>query len=261
MTRQSTLRRIGATLAILFACLIFGTDVSAQKTYLVAVGLDEYDPRGNCTPLPCSVGDARAISKFFNSYNNSDVFMLKDANATRDHILRVLRNQFAKSGPDDEIIFAYSGHGFDGGITCYDSDGRGNTNVIFCSEIQDILRNAKARRKVMFINSCHSGSFSKKYGNDPRSRSYKSNNSNVMLYMSSRPEELSWESYNMDKSFFFDRLIRALKGAADRNGDNKVTARELFNYVNAGVIEDTGDVQHPQMYGKFPDDMVVVYVK
>lgn len=226
----------------------------AQKTYLVAVGINNYDNGKN--PLPSSVGDARAISRFFNDYNDSEVFMLKDENATRDHIMRVLKAQFAKATPADEIIFAYSGHGFDGGISCYDT-----ANVIFCSEIQEILAKSNARRKVMFINSCHSGSFSKKYERDPRSRRYKSKDSSVMLYFSSRANELSWESSLMSKSYFFNRLVQALEGAADANGDKKVTARELFNYVNSRVIDDTGGIQHPQMYGKFADDMVVVYVK
>lgn len=244
--------KLSVLLAFCAVCLCF--QASAQKTYLVAVGLNNYDNGEN--PLPSSVGDARAISKFFNDYNNSEVFMLKDENATREHILRVLKAQFAKSTPADEIIFAYSGHGFDGGISCYDTK-----NVIFCSEIQDILASAKARRKVMFINSCHSGSFSKKYSADPRSKRYKSSNSNVMLYFSSRANELSWENSLMSKSYFFNRLIQGLKGSADDNGDDKVTARELFNFVNEKVISDTDGQQHPQMYGKFPDDMVVVYVK
>lgn len=247
--------------AALIICLFAALAGHAQKTFVVAVGLGEYAPGGNCTPLPCSVGDATSISKFFHNYNNSDVFMLKDSNATRDHILKVLKAQFAKSTENDEIIFAYSGHGFDGGITCYDSDGKGNTKIIYCSEIQDILKKAKARRKVMFVNSCHSGSFSKKYGNDPRSRQYKNNDSNVMLYLSSRDNESSWESGLMNNSFFFYYLLEGLRGAADKNGDNKVTARELFNYVNARVIAITDGIQHPQMYGKFADDMVVVNVK
>ena len=245
----------------LFAFLLVASSAFAQKTYVVAVGLNNYAPGGNCTPLPCSIGDATAISKFFYGYNNSDVFMLKDNNATRDHIIKVLKAQFAKATENDEVIFAYSGHGFDGGITCYDSDGRGNTKIIYCTEIQEILRKTKARRKVMFINSCHSGSFSKKYGNDPKSKSYKNSNSNVMLYLSSRANEYSWEHKLMDNSYFFHYLIKGLEGAADKNGDRKVTARELFNYVNEQVIYITDGIQHPQMYGKFPDDMVVVYVK
>ena len=238
--------------AILMAT-IFAVGAQSAKTYFVAVGLCNYDSgKGS---LPCSINDAQAICQFFKDYNGSDVFMLKDSNATRDHILRVLMNQFSKSGPEDEIVFAYSGHGFDGGITCYDT-----RNVVFCSEIQAIMRKCKARRKVMFINSCHSGSFSKKYTNDPRTN-YQSGQSDVMLFLSSRAQESSWEMRTMKTSFFFNRVLEGLKGRADRNGDRKVTARELFNYVYPAVISDTNGMQHPQMYGKFSDDMVVVYVK
>lgn len=240
--------------------LFLTTTISAwaQKTYVVAVGLGEYAPGGNCTPLPCSVGDASSISKFFYNYNNSDVFMLKDKNATRDHILKVLKSQFGKATEKDEIIFAYSGHGFDGGISCYDSDGRGNTKLLYCSEIQEILRKSKAKRKVMFINSCHSGSFSKKYGNTPQSKSYRNKNIDVMLYLSSRANESSWEMSTMNNSFFFHYLLKGLGGEADANNDRKVTARELFNYVNQQVINITDGIQHPQMYGKFSDNMVIV---
>lgn len=244
--------RLVSSIAIAVAALVMSAGLSAQKTYLVCVGLGNYD--NNEKPLPCSKGDATSIARFFKNYNNSEVFMLLDANATRDHILRVLKNQFSKSGPKDEIIFAYSGHGFDGGISCYDTK-----NAIWCTEIQDIMRSCKARRKVMFINSCHSGSFSKKKNDGKTRRNFRSNKSDVMLFMSSRANELSWETGAMDNSFFFSRLLEALRGAADRNGDNRVTARELFNYVSAGVQEDMNGTQHPQMFGNFPDDMVVVY--
>lgn len=258
---MKSLHSISFRLLFFFSCIIISSYAGAQKTYVVAVGLNNYAPGGNCGPLPCSVGDATSISNFFHDYNNSEVFMLKNNNATRDHILKVLKSQFSKSTENDEIIFAYSGHGFDGGISCYDSDGKGNTRIVYCSEIQEILRNCKARRKVMFINSCHSGSFSKKYGSNPGKNSYKNNNSNVMLYLSSRANEPSWEMASMKNSFFFHYLIKALEGAADVNGDKKVTARELFNYVNKEVINISEGEQHPQMYGKFDDDMVVVYVK
>lgn len=238
-------------LCLLAAMLLFVGKASAQRTYLVSVGLTNYDDGNN--PLPCSVNDARAIASFFKNYNNSQVFMLADKNATRDHILRVLKNMFAKATEKDQIIFAYSGHGFEGGISCYNTK-----DVIYCSEIQNIMHSSKARRKVMFIMSCHSGSFKKKYGNVSPRQDYKSKKSSVMLCLSSRANEYSWEDAEMKNSFFFNRLIRGLKGVADDNKDGLVTARELFNYIYAGVIVDTQGAQHPQMFGNFPDDMVVV---
>lgn len=249
--------KLARLLTVFLAVICFGVcSVAAQKTYVVAVGLDNYESGEN--PLPCAVNDARGIAKLFNGMGNTEVFMLKDSNATRSHILRVLKDMFAKSTANDQIIFAYSGHGFDGGLSCYDRD-----KFIWCSEIQEIMRNSKARRKIMFINSCHSGSFTKKYNNstanDTRRNSYKNKNVPVMLYLSSRAEEPSWAMTGMAYSFFVNRLIQGLQGYADANGDNKVTARELFNYVNSKVISDTGQRQHPQMYGNFADDMVIVY--
>lgn len=247
------IRKCNLLLAVLLLCslLSMSEEASAQKTYIVCVGLNVN--RDNVDPLPCSRADMRAIANYFHSYNDSEVFMLLDDNATRDHILRVLRSQFAKSTPNDEIIFAYSGHGFDGGVSTYN-----NNEVLYCSEVQEIMLNSKARRKMMFINSCHSGSFTKKYGNTKDKRRKYNKKSNVLLFLSSKAKELSWETGMMDTSYFYYYLIEALKGAADKNEDHKVTARELFNYVAPNVTRISGGKQHPVMWGRFADDMVVV---
>lgn len=236
-------------LALIFL-IVCSLPALSQRTYIVCVGVGEYANGEN--PLPCPVNDARSLARFFKDKANADVFMLLDSNATRDHILRVLRNQFSKSTESDHIIFTYSGHGFDGGIACYNEP-------VFVTEVQDIMKASKASRKMMFVNACHSGSFTKRNKTKNVQRgNYKAKDYNVMLYLSSRPDEFSWESSDMYNSFFIDKLLKGLNGSADVNKDKKVTARELFNYVNAGVIDISGGDQHPQMYGSFPDDMVVV---
>lgn len=247
--------RIVSLVAAIIICSSFAS--YGQKTYVVCVGLNVYDNGEN--PLPCSAGDVKGIANFFNKYNGSEVFMLLDKNATRAHIIQVLKQQFAKAGPEDEIIFAYSGHGFDGGVSCYDTKNR-----VYCSEVQEIMRNSNAGRKVIFMNACHSGSFSKKYTTNPTQRNrgdYKKSKADVMLFMSSRDNESSWERTDMTYSYFFNRLIGGLKGNADVNNDKNVTARELFNYVYGNVLKDTNNKQHPQMYGNFDNNMVVVTCK
>lgn len=234
--------------------VIVSMNVSAQKTYVVCVGLNVN--RDRIDPLPCSRGDMKGIANFFHNYNGSEVFMLLDANATRDHILRVLKQQFSKSTPADEIIFAYSGHGFDGGVSTYNND-----EVLYCSEVQQIMLNSKARRKMMFIMSCHSGSFTKKYGKTNDQRRNYNKKSNVLLFLSSKANEYSWETGAMEQSFFYHYLLKGLEGAADKNRDKKVTARELFNYVAPRVEQISNNQQHPVMWGKFPDDMVIVNVR
>lgn len=243
--------KLTLTFLMLVLFLSMGQEASAQKTYIVCVGLNVN--RDNVDPLPCSRADMKSIANFYHDYNGSEVFMLLDANATRDHILKVLRKQFAKSTPNDEIIFAYSGHGFDGGLSTYN-----NNEVLFCSEIQDIMLNAKARRKMMFIMACHSGSFTKKYGNTKDKRRRYNKKSNILLFLSSKANELSWENLDWENSFFYYYLVKGLQGWADNNGDNKVTARELFNYVAPSVETISYGKQHPVMWGRFPDDMVIV---
>lgn len=234
--------------------------VSGQKTYVVSVGLGDYKYPSVAPPLPCSVGDAKAVSHFFHDYNGSRVFMLLNENATRDHILTVLRKEFSRSTPDDEIIFVFSGHGVPGGLTCYET--KDASSIITYNEIQNIMKSAKARRKVILAMACYSGGLTlPKNKGERRPRRRKTEKTSVMLYTSSRADEVSWERSDMRTSFFFTRILQAFKGAADANNDKKVTARELFNYVNPNVIIDTEGLQHPQMWGRFDDSMVVVYVK
>lgn len=253
MNRVSVIKRVvtGTFLLMLGMLNMYG-----QRTYVVSVGLGEYMYPEIAPPLPCSVGDAKAVSHFFHDYNGSKVFMLLNENATRDHILKVLRQQFSKSTAKDEIIFVFSGHGVQGGLTCYET--RDMSSIISYNEIQDIMKTAKARRKIILAMACYSGGLTLKNSNNSRRKTEKSA---VMLYTSSRPDEVSWERSDMRNSFFVSRILQGFRGAADKNNDRKVTARELFNYVNPKVILDTGGRQHPQLWGRFDDSMVVVYVK
>lgn len=257
MIRKYSILRI---FLFLMLCIISMTSV-AQKTYIVCVGLNVN--RDGVDPLPCSRADMKGIANYYHKYNGCKPFMLLDANATRAHVIKVLKQEFAKSTAKDEIIFAYSGHGFDGGVSTYNND-----EVLYCSEVQQIMLNAKARRKMMFVMSCHSGSFTKKNKDTKDNRRRYNKKSKVLLFLSSRPNEFSWETGFMNNSFFFHYLLEGLKGEADgaagTKKDKKVTARELFDYVAPKVSNITQGQQHPQMSGgweKFEDDMVIVNVK
>lgn len=229
----------------------------AQRTYVVGVGISKN--RINDAPLPWCSRDIQGISNLLNKRKDCNVFVLIDNNATREHILTILQRQFAKATEKDEIIFCFSGHGFDGGISTYN-----NEEVVFCSEVQNIMLKSRARRKVMLVMACHSGSFARKYFPQRDTRSYFEKNSNVMLFLSSKSNESSWLSGLNTYSVFYKWLIAGLKGSADANGDKSVTARELFNYVSPNVTKEVslmGESQHPIMWGNFPDDMIILRVK
>ena len=101
MIRKYSILRI---FLFLMLCIISMTSV-AQKTYIVCVGLNVN--RDGVDPLPCSRADMKGIANYYHKYNGCKPFMLLDANATRAHIIKVLKQEFAKSTAKDEIIFAY----------------------------------------------------------------------------------------------------------------------------------------------------------
>jgi hypothetical protein len=80
---------------------------------------------------------------------------------------------------------------------------------------------------------------------------------NVMLFLSSRTNEKSMET-PFQNSMFTIFLERGLRGGADINKDRRITARELYDFVHRGVIEASGNKQHPVMWGKFDNDMTVI---
>ena len=84
------------------------------------------------------------------------------------------------------------------------------------------------------------------------------NNYNIMLFLSSRGNETSIERRDMKNGFFTSCLQKGLRGGADVNKDRAITAKELFNYVSRHVKLLSSDKQHPVMWGKFSDNMIVM---
>lgn len=79
-----------------------------------------------------------------------------------------------------------------------------------------------------------------------------------MFFMSSRSGEYTLEDSFMRNGIFTAYLQQGLRGSADTDRNRKITARELFEYVSQKVREKTDDRQHPVMWGKFDDDMVIM---
>lgn len=105
---------------------------------------------------------------------------------------------------------------------------------------------------MIFADACFSG----KIRQDGHASN--DNNLNVMLFLSSRSNEVSIENPRMKNGFFTACLLRCLKGGADTNKDKTITAKELFKGVSEGVIELSRNKQHPVMWGNFKDDMPVM---
>ena len=129
------------------------------------------------------------------------------------------------------------------------------SNVLSYQDIKKTMAKSAAKNKMIFADACFSGKM-----REPRRNSSNISPSSlkVMLFLSSRENEVSIESPSMKNGFFTTCLQRGLRGGADINRDRIITAKELFEFVSQGIKKLSRDKQHPVMWGKFSDSMPVM---
>lgn len=217
------------------------------RTYIVSVGIADYPGRQN--DLRVSANDAKTISGIFTKNGNATVDCFVNSDVTIKKVCTAMRNTFAKASPSDAVILYFSGHGVPGGLVCYDG-------FLYYSSVLSIMRQSKAQQKMIFVDACFAG---KMRNTNKRNTNY--SKENVMFFLSSRSTEKSLETprqTGFKNSLFTVFLERGLRGGADTNKDRVITAKEIYNFVHQGVVEASGNRQHPVMWGKFDGNMPVI---
>lgn len=145
------------------------------------VGIDSYE---QVAPLKGPVNDARAMAAYIvehAGFEDSEVRMLLDADATREKILSTIEHWLidgTKAG--DEVFLYYSGHGFQQPDTDNDEtdkldetlvpvdayfDGEGAIKgMIADDEVAGFLKHLANRRVRVIIDACHSGTGTRSAG-------------------------------------------------------------------------------------------------
>jgi uncharacterized caspase-like protein len=235
-------------LVLLVVLCLTGLFAKAE-TYVVVVGIANYKYISSLT-LPEK--DAKSIADLYKR-KTKNVILITGRYATKKNILKALSSQFGRAKADDEIVFSYSGHGYVGGICPYDMSGK--SDGLSYKEILSRFKQSKAGRKIIFADACMSGGFRVESHEAPSSAM---SSSNVLTFLSSRNNEYSQESAFMSNGVFTTYLLGGLRGKADVDRNRKITAKELFSYVSKSVSDKTNGKQHPVMWGRFRDDMVVM---
>lgn len=241
--------RFLASLFILFSLVL--TPVFAQKgdTYVVVAGVADYQ---SISDLMLPEKDAIAIAELY-KLKTQNVILLTGPNATKARILKSLRDQFSRAKEEDLIVFSFSGHGYRGGICPFDFTGIEGSGVSY-QEIRSILKQSRAKRKVIFADACFSGGLR----SNTTSHKQQNQDAEVLLFLSSRGGETSLESPAMENGYFTTYLLNGLCGDADLDYNRLITARELFLYVSHQVRYMSNERQHPVMWGKFDDNYILM---
>ena len=247
---MNSLKSIVVLLLLLFSSI----EIKAQHTYVVSVGIADYQSINDLTFTEADVATFNQIM----AQHDAEITTLTGIKATHANILKTVRSVFAKATPADAVIFFFSGHGYEGGFCCYDMQANSHLGGMSYQEMQILFRNCRAGRKMVFADACFSGGLSKQR---TQLQVQAVSNNDVMFFLSSRLDETSLELPQGPNGLYTYFLAQGLCGAADVNNDRIISASEIYNFVGAKVSSWANQIphnQHPTIWGKFDQGMSVL---
>jgi hypothetical protein len=254
MTRIRERVLTGLVMAILLLAVVHGKTVEGQsgtqgtdetvsgegRIHGVFVGISDYGDRASS--LSYTADDAvRARDALVRGagMRAQDAVTLLDSDATVDALTDALERLAGRLGPEDTLVFFFSGHGArldrTGGFDASDPDGIDETIELYDAsvrddELNDALNRIKAGTTVVVLDSCFSGGFAKDVISAPGRMGLFSSEEDVTSAVAG---ELRAGGY---LAKFFELAIG--DRAADADGDRLLTAFELSQYVRERYRSD-----------------------
>lgn len=238
---------------VIVLCIVSSFAIKAQDLYVVSIGIADY---AFINDLRYTENDVRNFNSVMKRHTKN-IISLTGKNATHCNVVRSIETVFSKAKKEDRVILFFSGHGYPGGFCCYDMNPKGRKNGLTYQELQILFRKCKSKYKIIFADACFSGGVRIR-GNSNEISEAQIQQSNVLFFLSSRTNETSQEMIQGENGQFTRFLVRGLGGGADYNRDKLITAKELFDFVSKGVKIATYEKQHPVMWGKYDDNMIIL---
>jgi hypothetical protein len=121
-------------------------------------------------------------------------------------------------------------------------------------ELTDLLREVRAERVIVFLDSCHSGGAAEpkglisdrpdlKSGLDEAYYERLAQGVGRVVIASCRADEVSWVLQELPNSVFTYYLLQALRGKASTSGDGLIRVFDVFNYLSEAIPRHVE--QHP----------------
>lgn len=176
--------------------------------------------------------------------------------------------------PDDLVLIQFSGHGFQGEDD--DGDERDGLDEFFVlvdtvlgaeedtalrdDEFGRFLDRIDSRHVLVFFDGCYSGGLSRSLPGTARATGEEEDPfqdlalEGRLIFSAAGESQEAYESPELGHGIFTYYVIEGLRGNGDQNGDGRVTAWELFEYLSATVppraLQERGKVQEPQLIGE-----------
>ncbi|HTP13351.1 MAG TPA: caspase family protein [Bacteroidota bacterium] len=233
--------------------------IRQTKAYAVIIGVARYQDAG-IKSLNYTVNDADELANAltdpsYGGFKKENVTVLVNENATTKNIKKAIGVDLKRAPDDGVAVVFFAGHGAPEGEKTYwltyDTDPTSlYASALSNDEVVDMLNRINTRRVVTFIDACYSGasitttkSTRAVLIEDP----FKAfEGSGRIAITSSDGREQSLEDPKLKHGIFTYRLIEAIKGKADYNGDGIVMADEIARYVKETVPNDARERSHKQ---------------
>ena len=270
MTTRNPLPTIFAALLLLFLIgflLVVGAGMAAAATpapgpsvrlrrFVLLAGVDDGGPTR--VRLRYAASDAHAMGKVLQSLGgvaaDDIVFVSAPSRAAFDAGFADIEQRLragATPGVRRELLVYYSGHSDEDGLLI----GRDRVGY---DELRNRVQRAPAELRVVILDSCASGAFTRRKGGVKRPPFLLDASTDMRghAYLtSSAADERAQESDRIAASYFTYYLVSGLRGAADVNQDRRVTLQEAYQFASQETLARTERSQAGPQHAAYEFDL------
>jgi hypothetical protein len=226
----------------------------AGRLIIVAIGVDEYQLAE--LNLRFAVADARNVletlqQRAFGVFRSVTTTLIINREATRPRILATLNAVAQMARPEDTFVLYMAGHGVRS-----DQDGRflflphETSSTADWASIRRValdenmlvsaLARIRARDGFLFIDTCHAGQVT------IDSLAALGNETGRFLLAASTSVQEALDSYNDRNGVFAHAILEGMSGRAAMDGDRRISALSLGEFVSQRVPQLASERQHRQ---------------
>lgn len=232
------------------------TQYEMPKLFVVAIGVGDYnDPKLPKLKLTCK--DAQDFAKVITTkkglpYEDVQVKLLCDSEATRADIFEAMEWLKQESSPNDVCIFFYAGHGLrDEKDRFYFIPYGCNSDKLYdCFSAADFRNEAEDinGKLIAFVDACYSGALLE--GTRSAATSHfieqlKRSKNGMLLFASSSSDTKSCEDESWGNGAFTKALVESFNGAAKEENSEGLSTQELEHFLYKEVRKITNYKQTP----------------
>jgi len=238
-----------ALAAALVALLLPAGAAAEVSRYAIVAGNDEGLPPD--AALRWAEADAARVAAALQEVGGvppENLVLLRgqDAAALRRALIAV-NERIRVSGREGVLFVYYSGHADPEALHL-------GASTLPLLELEQLVRGSAATFRLLVLDACRSGALTRVKGGRPippfdlRASERVPGEGAVFLTSSSASED-SQESDELRGSFFTHALLSGLLGAADEDGDGRVTLEEVYRHAYEATLRNTSrtwaGTQHP----------------